>query len=119
MIEMMRQIQPALVTGVCVELRQHFHHAAKLCVEHPLSLGFVELEQNPFRPGRELDLDIQRGAIAGVTISISQPGERFVQSVPRRPETVQVKEARANIATGHLVELFSASLQSAEIAVAI
>ena len=119
MVEVMRKIQPAFVTGVGIKIGKHFIHAAEFSVEHLLSLRFVELQQNAFRPRRKLCLDFERGAIARVPVSIAQSRERFVQRVPGRPHAVEIKRTRANISLGYFGELLPATLEGAQIAVAI
>ena len=92
MIEVVRKIQPALVAGVGIKIGEHFVHAAKLSVEHLLSLGFIKFGKNRFGPRGKLDLQFQRGAVAGEAVSVSQPRVGLVQGVPGRPETVEIKK---------------------------
>src|ERR1044072_8038437 len=87
-IEAMREIQPALITSVGIELCQHLVHAPEFRVEHLLSLFGSELQKDRLGPGGKPRLELERGAVAGVLISVSQTGESFVQRVPGRPETV-------------------------------
>src|SRR5437868_7957154 len=93
MIEAVRKIEPALITSISVEFSQRFGHTAELGAEHLLQLRFIELGENPFGPGGELDLDFERGAVARVAVSIAQAREGFVQHIPGRPEAVEVKAA--------------------------
>ena len=101
MLEPVRQVEPALVARVGVEIGEHLVHAAVLGVEHLLNLRVAERREHALGPLGELDLDVERGAVAGVAIRVAQPGERLVQRVPGRPQAVQVEAARADVALGH------------------
>ena len=119
MIEMMREIQPALIARVGIKIGEHFVHAAEFRVEHFLSLRFIQFRQNAFRPCRKLRLDFERRAIARITIGIAQSRKRLVQRVPRRPHAVQVKEARTYVALCHFRPLLASAFERAEITIAI
>ena len=78
-----------------------------------LDLGVVELGQDALGPGGELDLELQRRAVAGEAIGVAQAGVDLVQDVPGRPEAVQVEAAGADVAARHLGEALAAALASA------
>jgi len=42
LLKVIRQIQPALVTGVGVEVCQHFVHSTELGIEHVLYLSLIQ-----------------------------------------------------------------------------
>ena len=57
-LEFVRQVEPALVARVGVEIGKDFVHAAELGVEHPLDLLVVERRQNLLGPLGELDFQL-------------------------------------------------------------
>src|SRR2546423_432155 len=93
MIEAVRKIEPALITSISVEFSQRFGHTAELSAEHFLQLRVIELGENPFSPGGELNLDFERGAVASIAVSVAQARKGFVQDIPGRPEAVEIKTA--------------------------
>ena len=49
-LEAVRELQPARVAGVGVEIGEHLVHAAELGVEHALRLRVVQLRENASPP---------------------------------------------------------------------
>ncbi len=70
-LELVRQFQPALVTGVGVEIHHDLVHAAELGVEHPLDLLVIERREDPLGPFGKLGLQFQRRAVAGKSIGVT------------------------------------------------
>ena len=77
-LEFVGERQPARVAGVGVEVGQHFVHAAELGGQHPLDLLVVELRQDALGPGGELDLHVERRAVAGVAVGVAQARRRVL-----------------------------------------
>ena len=92
-IEAPREIEPALIARVSIEIREHLVHAAKLGIEHLLSLFGSKFGKNSFGPGGELYFQFQRGAVPGKTVSIAKSRVSLVQRIPGRPETIQIEES--------------------------
>ncbi len=119
MLEFVRQIEPAPVARIGIELGEHLVHAAVLRVEHMLNLLVVERLQHALRPSGEFDFGGERGPVARVAIRVAQPGKGLVQRVPRGPHAVQIERRRADFAARQLPERLAAVRQRAQIAVGI
>ena len=119
MLELVREIEPALVAGVGEQIRHHLVHAAELAGQHALDGRIVHRRQIRLGPAAELDGDVERGLVAGVAIGIAQAGERLVQRVPRRPQAVEIEVRRLDVALRDLGERFLHSGQRAREAVAV
>ena len=104
MIESVRQIEPLFVSRVCVKIRQHLGHTAKLSIEHLLKLILTQFRQDALGPAREFGFQFQGGFVPGVTIRVPQTCVGLVKGVPRRPHAVEVKTARADFSLRDLLE---------------
>ena len=85
MFELARQLEPAVVAGVDVQVDEDLVHAAELGIHHVFEFGFAEVGQHGFRPFREADLDVQRRPVSCMAPGIAKAAERLVKRVPRRP----------------------------------
>ena len=118
-LESLRQLQPASIFCVDVQVDEHLVHAAMLGVEHLLHLQIIKRCDDLLGPHRKSRFDFQRERISGVAVCIAQTGERFVQCVPRRPETVEIEAARHDLAFRQTCERFTQPFQRADVPVAV
>ena len=119
MLELVREVEPALVTRVGEEVDHDLVHAAELGVHHVLELGVGESGKDSLGPGREGDLHLQRGFVAGEAIGVAEAAEGLVEGVPRRPLAVQVEGGGADLAPGEFAKGPPSSGESAEVAVPV
>ena len=95
MLELVREVQPALVTSVGVEVDHDLVHAAELGVHHVLELSVGQPGEDALGPLREGDLHVQRRTVAGEPVGVPQAGVGLVERVPGRPFAVQVERGGA------------------------
>ena len=118
-LEGMREPQPALVTGVGVQIDQHLVHAAELGVQHSLYLAVVQGRQRPIGPAGKLRLDGERRPVTCVAVRVAQARERLVQGIPGRPQPVQVEGRRLDLAPRQSGEGLSPAFQGAQVTIAV
>ncbi len=118
-LERVRQLEPALVPRVAIEVHDHLVHPAELGVHHVLDLLVAEPRQNSLRPRRELRFHFEGHAVAGVAVGVPQARVRFVERVPGRPQAVEVERRRADLAVREPPERLAPARERTQVAVAV
>ena len=119
MFESDREIEPALIAGVGIEIGEHFVHPTMLGEQHLLHLRVTHRREHRLGPFRVLDLDVERGGVPRVAIRVAQAGEGLVQGVPRGPEAVEIEATGADVTLGDGREGLASPFECAEVAVAV
>ena len=103
-VEPLRELQPARIARVGIEVGQGFIEAAKLRAEHALELRVVEPAHNAFHPSGKFHRSVERRAVARLAVRIAQARKKFMLHIPRRPHAVEVKRACTNGSLGNLLK---------------
>jgi len=113
------KIQPAAVAGISIKVSQDLIHTAVFAVKHLLNLLGAKAGEDFLGPGGELNFDLEGSLIAGQAVGIAQAGEGFVERIPGRPFTVEIKAGRLYFSLSQSFKAAAATFESAEVAVSV
>ena len=119
-LELVREVEPAPVPGVGVEVHHDLVHARRTrCRACVWICASSRPERIPSAHAANSSSTSSAVPVARVAVGVPEPGEGLVQRVPGRPLAVEVERRRADLSLGQLTEAPAAALQSHQVSVAV